>query len=644
VFLSKLKIPYYLYYPRTTQPVLTSVLLDLYFFIVSTVCVPIIVMFYSRKFSRLETVGILAVWVAALILAMLGQPYAVPALYATVVLVAILNVLKSESRRFAAASFLLYTLAFLALIEFAALCYWAGAALNPLARAGTISEELEVNLTFSLYPIVVVMMFLLLFSWAWVPVVSRFTKLRSPVSVPSQHAAEGWTLRLAAVCLDLFVIVSILVFFYPYMAGQTWIIGVDSIVGYLSPLNELAGVTLSQAVFTSSRHGLYLFLLYVIQMATGASSFSIVKYAPLVLAFGTASVFFLAILRGGWSVGLAILASLSAVLWLPTALGMYAAIQANWFAYILWMLFLSIYFTKKKWSAVTFISQGLLSIAIFVVHPWTWGIFMLSLLLTAIMSRRTAWRSRCFQAVYAALITVLAVGIAAYGLLPGLTFDFISSIRLYALPIVQPTSLLSFGGAFVEMLLGWSSFLSPVLLVICLLGAYSLTGRKGIMKNYLVAWTATWCLGSFLVAPISYSALSPATSETQLWRILYLSPLPLFLALGMEKCLTLHEFSINSISQGASRYLPMLLSALLFVAGVGLFTFSNPIIRLAIVLAATVSLLALSTLYPRRQIAQILIASILILILVNAAYRSLYPLLLDPHNLLPPSGPAIPGK
>jgi hypothetical protein len=589
-------------------------------------------------------VGILAVWIVALTLASLGQPYAAPTLYAIVVTVAILNVMMSESRRLATANFLLYTLAFLALIEFAALCYWAGAALNPPARIGSMSEALEVNLTFSLYPIVMLVMVLLLFSWVWIPLVSRFPKLRSPASLPSQHPAQGWTLRLVAASFDLFVIVSILVFFYPYMAGQTWIVGVDSIIGYLGPLNELAGVTLSQAFFTSSRHGLYLFLLYLIQTATGASSFSIVKYAPLVLGFGTTSVAFLTILRGGWSVRLAILASLSAVLWLPTTLGMYAAIQANWFAYILWMLFLSFYFTKKKWSAVTFISQGLLSITIFVVHPWTWGVFMFSLLLTAIMSRRTIWRSRCFQAVYAALITVLAVGIAAYGLLPSLTFDFISTIRLYALPIVHPTNLSSIGGAFVEMFLGWSSFLSPVLLVICLLGAYSLTGRKGIMKNYIVAWTATWCLGSFLVAPLGYSALSPATSETQLWRMLYLSPLPLLLALGMEKCLTLREFSTNNISQSASRYLPMLLSALLFIAGAGLFTFSNPIIRLAIVLAASIAVLALSTLFPRRQIAQILIASILLMILVNAAYRSLYPLLLDPHNLLPPTGPTIPGK
>jgi len=262
---------------------------------------------------------------------------------------------------------------------------------------------------------------------------------------------------------------------------------------------------------------------------------------------------------------------------------------------------------------------------------------MITLLLTALISRRTVWRRRCFKAVYAALTTVLAAGIAAYGLLPSLTGDLINTVEAYALSFVQPASLSLIGGAFVEMFLDWSSFLSPVLLVVCLMGAYSLTGYKGMMKNYILAWTATWCLGSFLVAPLDYSALNLATSETQLWRMLYLSPLPLLLALGMERFLSHPKFSA-SVSQCVSRYLPTLIPALLSVAGASLFIFSDPVIRLAILLGTMVSLLALFVRFPRLQVARILIASILILVLVNAAYRSLYPLLLDPHNLLPPSG------
>ncbi len=364
VLLNQLRIPFYLYYPRTTQTVLSSEFFDLCFFIASSVCVPMLVLSFG-KFSRLVRVGILLIWVTGLILTIVGEPYGVPMIYATIVLVVILDVLKSGSCRFAGS--LLYTLAFFILIEFAAVCYWAGAALNP--RVGNLSEQLEVNLTFSLYPLVMLVMLLLLFSWAWIPVASRIPRFRSKGVVERHDTAQKWNLRLVAASLDLFAIVSILVFFYPYMAGQTWIVGVDAILRYLGPLSELAGITPSQAVFRSSQHGLYLVLLYLIQLATGASSSIIVKYATLFLAFGTASVVFLTILKGGWSFRLAILASVCVLLWLPTTLGMYAAIQANWFAYLLWMLFLSFYFINKDWSMITFISQGLLSIAIFVVHP-----------------------------------------------------------------------------------------------------------------------------------------------------------------------------------------------------------------------------------------------------------------------------------
>ncbi|HKM49843.1 MAG TPA: hypothetical protein VJZ75_01545, partial [Candidatus Bathyarchaeia archaeon] len=267
VLLNQLKIPFYLYYPRTTQTVLISGLFDLYFFMASSACVPITLALYSRKFSMLSIVGTLTIWITTLILAIDGQPYAVPALYATVVFVTTLNVLKKEDR-FVAVNFLLYTLAFFVLIEFAAVCYWARASIDPLARFGTLTEQLETNVTFSIYPLVMLVMFLLLFSWAWVPVASRSPRLRSPALGQRQHSAQQWNLRLVAASLELFAIVSLLVFFYPYMAGQTWVVGVDSILRYLSPLNGLAGIAPSQAIFTSSQHGLYLVLLYVIQLVT----------------------------------------------------------------------------------------------------------------------------------------------------------------------------------------------------------------------------------------------------------------------------------------------------------------------------------------------------------------------------------------
>src|SRR5208282_4915526 len=117
--------------------------------------------------------------------------------------------------------------------------------------------------------------------------------------------------RMIVAVLDLCAIIAIIVFFYPYLAGQTWIVGQDAYWRYITPVNSLVGLTTSQAFNTSSSHGVYVVFLYLIQSATGLSSVSIVKYAPLVLAFCTATAAFFAASRGGWNFQLAILTSIS---------------------------------------------------------------------------------------------------------------------------------------------------------------------------------------------------------------------------------------------------------------------------------------------------------------------------------------------
>jgi hypothetical protein len=200
---------------------------------------------------------------------------------------------------------------------------------------------------------------------------------------------------------------------------------------------------------------------------------------------------------------------------------------------------------------------------------------------------------------------------------------------------LQQAGLVSWGDAYVQFFFDWGSFLSPLLLLICLVGAYSLAGREGIAKNYVMAWIAVWCVGSILVAPIGYIPGNIAISETQLWRMFYLSPLPILLTLGMEKLLRICRFSESNARGVISRKLIMLIYAVLIAASMGLFFFSNPFARLAMLLAAVASMFLLMMRFPKRQILWILVLSMLVLVVVNVAYRSLYPLLLDPHNLIP---------
>ncbi|HKM76089.1 MAG TPA: hypothetical protein VJZ32_06700 [Candidatus Bathyarchaeia archaeon] len=634
VLLNQLQIPFILYYNQTTQTVLISPSCDQYLFLISSICLPITLALTSRRLSRLGLIGILALWIAGLFMTILGETYGIPALYLTVVCAAVLNVSKSYARGPAIKNMLIGTLALPLLVESSALFYWISSAINPQVQVGLPSEQLELGLTFALFPLTALMLLLLLFSWLWVPVIKRILPELIPSSNRGDSNIRGWNARSLAASLDLFAVLAILLFFYPYFAGQTWIVGVDSVIKYLTPLKDLSGMPPIQAFSSSYTHGLYLLFLYLAESASGMSSFTVVKYAPLILAFTGASVVFLAVQRGWGNFELSILSSLCTLLWLPTTIGIYAGIQANWLAFVLWMLFLSFYFLRQEWNAIHFLFQGLVSLAIFLLHPWTWGVFLASLGLTALISSRNKQRKRCVQGLVAATIIALPVGLTAYLFLPGLGQDFGYTMQLYSFFFYHPTMMLSFGGPLIQMIYEWGPFLSPILLLICVVGAFGLSGG-GIARNYLFAWVVVWCVGSIMVAPMGYNSTNPTVGETLLWRMLYVSPLPILLALGIQRCIDFSrsfEAFIGTGGAGRLQHIPFI--TLVILCGAGLFVFSDPLVRLAIVIAEVASLAFFSKRFSKYQAVRVLVASLLILVLINAAYRSLYPLLLDPHNLI----------
>jgi hypothetical protein len=635
VLLNQLQIPYYLYYPRTTQTMLISSSYDYYVFLISTISVPWTFAVYWKRFSTPVSIGIVAIWAVSIALAILNQPTGLPILYAVVICAAALNVLRSEDRRVALTEILPSALSILVLVEWSALFYWVSAAINPQARVVILSQQLEANLTFFLYPLAIPIMLLLLFSWVWVPLIPRLPRFRSHLLVRYQPSPQKLVRRTIVAALDLFAIIAIIVFFYTYLAGQTWTVGEDSFWRYIQPLNSLVGLTPSQALNTSASHGAYVLFLYLIQSATGLSSVSIVKYAPLVLAFCTATAVFFVALRGGWTFQLAILASISTLLWMPTILGIYVAIQANWLALIVWMAFLAIYFAKSEPKIMTYIILSILSLIILLVHPWTWGVFATTLLFTAILSRQSLWSSHCVRTLVASLILALPAGIAGYLLFPSLRSDFLNTLQLYVSAPVNPVSLLTFGGALTNMFATLGPILSPAILLVCVVGAYALSRRRGITANYLIAWLAAWCIGSILVAPSGFNPSNPGLGESGLWRMLYVSPLPFLLALGMEKCISITKQPITTESSKSIlfRVVPLLSMAPFVATGAGLFVIWDPNVRLLLVAAALIMALFLVVSLPKYRILDVLFVSVLALLLFNAAFRSLFPLVLDPHNI-----------
>jgi len=649
VVLNQLQIPYYLFYPRTTQTILISSNYDYYIFLLSSISVPWAILSYRRRFARPVSLGIVSIWAISLVLAVMNEPSALAILYAIVICAAILAVFRSDARRYALAQILLSALTIFVLVEWSSICFWIQAAVDPRSGFGILSQALEANLTFFLYPLAIPMMLLLLFSWFWIPLISRLFRPKARLKIRYRPSPQKPDLRMIIAALDLCAIIALIVFFYPYLAGQSWVAGQDAYWIYIDPVNGLVGLLPSQAFSTSASHGAYVIFLYLIQSATGVGVASIVKYAPLALAFGTGSAVLFATLSGGWGFRSAILTSICTLLWLPTTIGIYVDIQANWLALFFWMVFLAVYFANSKAKVATYLILAVLSLVILLVHPWTWGVFATTLLLTAIISRKTAWSQHSLRTLVAALVLAIPLGTVGYSFSPSVRYDLTNTIQLYVSGPINPSSLLTFGDALANTFYNLGPALSPSILLLCLVGAYALARRRDITANYLLAWTAVWFIGSILVAPSGIHPTNPGLNETGLWRMLYISPLPFFLALGMEKCVSIAKRPASTVnvtsSLSLSRVIPVLSMLPLLTAGLALFLFSDANIRLLVVALALVLALLLIVRLQNYGCLEVVILSVLVMLVFNAAFRTLFPLALDPHNIFssPPTGP-LPGS
>lgn len=652
VVLNQLRIPYYLFYPRTTQTVLISPLYDYYVFLVSTISVPWSIALFRGRISLPVCVGTISVWAISFILAIVNEPFAASIVYVIALCASVLVVFRSDGRRDKLMEILPSALTTLVLVEWASICFFVAAAINPhrtVASIGMLSEALEANLTFFLYPVAIPIMLLLLLAWVWVPLIPRLSRQKSHLVVRYRPSPPKPDLRMIVLALDLFAMLSLILFFYPYLGGQTWVVGEDAFLTYIDPAKVFVGVAPSQAFNTSAWHGVYVLFLYLIHLATGLSVEWIVKYVPFVLAFCTASAALFVALRGGWNFQLAVLTALSTLLWIPTTIGIYVDVQANWVALLFWMIFLAIYFASSQPKPITYGLLAVLSLLILLVHPWTWGVFATTLLITTLISRGSGWSKHSLRTLIATFGLALPIGVFAYSFSPSLRLDLTSTVQLYISGPINPAGLLMFGAALTNMFANEGPILSPALLLLSLVGAYALSKRRGIATNYLLAWVATWFVGSVLVAPSGLNATNPALSETGLWRMLYISPLPFLLALGMDRCLSIskHPLAASTPASILSRTVPVLSMAPFLLVGVGLYLFTDPNLRLLLVVAALVLALFLIVRLPNYRTLDALIVTALVLVLFNAAFRTLYPLVLDPHNIFSsvatgPTGP--PGR
>jgi len=520
-----------------------------------------------------------------------------------------------------------------AIVEIASLSHWLYAGVVPTVTFANTWSDLEMNLTYAwswLFPA------LFLATWLspiWAFIALKVYQLAKNRNKPAASGiSENTLVPRINLGLDDFILVlflllvCIVVGFYPYLRNPSWLVGTDSYWRYKDPLQRIASSSNVLVAASGERHSLYLLILYGLIYVTGLSPFDIVKASPMILAALLSVITYLAVARFRRSRTEGVLAGFLSATTFPTTLGIFASIDANWFALSVGLITLSILISLGL-SSERALRKALLAIlcgmVLLVLHPWTWGIVALSALVAGLVFlAKKNWK------MFAASVTVFLSGLVS-GALFFVTGSETQKARLvetildFEGPLNAPSLVQHPFGVIYYALRIWASFLNPLLLVLAMVGVVVLTReRSSIYKIFILSWMVIAGVGTFFAV----------TLGTEIWRIWYLQPLWILGATGIRGLLQ----SANSTWNGDASHLVAARTTLVVgIAGLAVF-FLEPTVGSLIFYVAALSIVLVHL--DGRANAKTILASALILFIIvfflNHALRSLYPLFLDPHNYL----------
>jgi type IV secretory pathway VirB2 component (pilin) len=218
------------------------------------------------------------------------------------------------------------------------------------------------------------------------------------------------------------------------------------------------------------------------------------------------------------------------------------------------------------------------------------------------------------------------------------------ALQLYVEPLSNPASLLLFWDALTWLTQVWAAFFSPLFLVVSILGVFYLYGAEVTAgrRRLILAWVFVSAIGSVLAAPIGYNPVDPARGESQIWRVLFLTPFQLTAPLGVASVVgflqTLRTASKDAWSnQGATGLVRSIFLSSLFVVGfalawgpmqwrLGLILIVLPVLTWRVFAASPGN---------EKQLLTDVVLLLLLLVAFNYATRCLAQLLIDPHNYRP---------
>jgi hypothetical protein len=229
----------------------------------------------------------------------------------------------------------------------------------------------------------------------------------------------------------------------------------------------------------------------------------------------------------------------------------------------------------------------------------------------------------------AASLTVLLSGLGSGALVFAAGSDterakLIEAVSNFSAPLGEPSLIQHPFNVIYDALRIWSPFLNPLLMILVVAGVVLLVReRSSSYKIFMLSWMVVAGIGTFFAV----------TLETEIWRIWYLQPLWLLGATGIKGFLQMS----NSAWDGRASYLIAAKTPLIIgIAGLAVFLL-DPVVGSVIFYVAALSIVVIHLGGQRANAKTILASAFILFVLVfflNHALRSLYPLILDPHNYL----------
>jgi len=556
---------------------------------------------------------------------------------------------------------LVYGLGVLLAVEVSSGVYRILQSFDPMTSIGKIDASIELQLSYSLCGLLPWLYLGFLFSWAWVPIVfrgiARISIFRRYINTRSTSREQMPTERLGhnrlSVLLDPRVLVmlatAIFVGYYPYFQNPPWLVGTDAYWRYYDPLLRINAEGLWGGLSQALRewHPVSSILLYAGQLALGTTPFEIVRLTPMILVVILAFATWWFVARGK-TTDFGLIVALFSALSVVTAVGMYSSIIANWMALVAWMLFFAYlaFRCDERIGGLDVAVLLLLSILILFIHPWTWGVFATSILLFALVTlyqeRRRALKITAVLVLVVVVDALLAlVSVMVLGGGQGSSVAY--TLRLYTMTIGNPGSVLVFWDALNRLTQVWAAFFSPISIIVSILGVFYLQTATLApwRKRLILCWLFASAIGSILVAPISYDPSQPTRSESQLWRMLFLTPFQLTLPLGavmitgyLKRPKRANE---GAMTGGIARSIRGVFLAMVFAIGFILAWTPSEwrLVPMLLVLPVLTGLCLVKSGGQERAFLSDIVLVALILVAFNYTTRSLAQLLIDPHNYTP---------